>query len=440
MRLNVKDFGAVGDGQALDHEAIQTTMDQCSKTGGGTVVVPAGSYVCGTLQMRSHVCLYLEKGAMLHCAADPALFPIIAPTPYGNLPGQIQALLWADNVEHVTIAGYGTIDGGGSTALSPEEAVDERFRPALVFYRDCHNINFLDIRLQYSSFWTLHLLRCNNVRIHGITIYNNQDRINTDGIDPDGCRNVIISDCNIVAGDDCIVIKSTEGDVCEDITVTNCILQSRHAALKIGTEALSNIRNIVFNNCTIPMANVVLALYMKDGSTYENIFFTNIVANADNDFPIVIDITPRYYKDPRIGQIRTISFENISITSKGRCYIEGTQEHPIENLSFRNITWNTTDTCDFPNAQKPPGARRIDPDPTKTNEAVHPYQFLIMYARDIYLNNIVCYDRRNPQLDDRGVVYLRNVDRAMFDYVRLIPDPKQAIHVSMEQCTNIIIR
>ncbi|MEM8532974.1 MAG: glycoside hydrolase family 28 protein [Chloroflexota bacterium] len=440
MHLNVKDFGAVGDGQNLDHQAIQMAMDQCSEARGGTVVVPAGTYICGTLHMRSHICLYLETGATLYRASDPALFPIIAPTPYGNLPGQIQALLWADNVENLTIAGHGIIDGGGSSALSPEDAVNERFRPALIFYRNCRNINFLDVRLQYSSFWTLHLLRCNNVRIHGITIYNNQDRINTDGIDPDGCRNVIISDCNIVAGDDCIVIKSTEGDVCEDITITNCILQSRHAALKIGTEAISDIRNIVCSNCTVPLADVVVALYMKDGSTYENIFFSNIVARADNDFPIVIDITPRYYKDPRIGQIRTISFDNISISGKGRCYIEGTPEYPVENLSFRNITWTITDTCDFQSAEKPPGARRIELDPARTNEAIHPYQFLLMHAQDISFHNVRCYDRSKFPIADRGLLYLRNVECATFDAVRFIPNPEQTTPIVAEHCTSVVIR
>ena len=188
------------------------------------------------------------------------------------------------------------------------------------------------------------------------------------------------------------------------------------------------------------MANVVVALYMKDGSTYENIFFSNIVAKADNDFPIVIDITPRYYKEPRIGQIRTISFDNISITGKGRCYIEGTQEHPVENLSFRNITWTITDICDFQSAEKPPGSRRIEPDPARTNEAVHPYQFLIMQVRDVSFYNIRCYDRRNPQLDDRGLLYLRNVAYAVFDHVRFMSDTEQTIPISDEYCTNIVVR
>ncbi|HHT36025.1 MAG TPA: glycoside hydrolase family 28 protein, partial [Firmicutes bacterium] len=98
----------------------------------------------------------------------------------------------------------------------------------------------------------------------------NQQQINTDGIDPDGCRNVTISDCKITTGDDSIVIKSTEGDLSENITVTNCILSSRHAALKLGTEAIGDVKNITFSNCVI-RSNVGLALYMKDGSNYENI-------------------------------------------------------------------------------------------------------------------------------------------------------------------------
>jgi polygalacturonase len=423
MGFDVKHFGAIGDGKTLDHEAIQSAIDACSQLGGGMVVVPKGTYLCGTIHIRSNVSLHLEMGAVILGADDPLLYPEICKTPYGNLPGQIQALLWADGVENISIIGQGTIDGGGASALSPSVAAEVNFRPVLVFFRDCKNAKFSDITLQYSCFWTLHLLRCEDVMVRGVTILANMDRINTDGIDPDGCKNVIISDCNMKTGDDCIVIKSTEGDVCENIVVTNCVLSSRHAALKIGTEAMGSIRNITFNNCIIYDSNVALALYMKDGSIYENMVFSNMVIEAYNDFPILIDISPRYYREPKLGLIRNITFDNITMRAKGRCYIEGRPEQAIENVQFRNITWNITGSLDTANSIKPQGARRVEIDPLRVNYAVHPYQFIAVHVDSLTLSDIRIRSEQQISHPDRGTVYADHVHNLNLERIdsRVLP-------------------
>jgi polygalacturonase len=409
MDYNVKRFGAVGDGQTLDHDAIQAAIDECSKTGGGTVYLPKGTYLSGTIHIRSNVCLHLEMGAVILGADDASLYPEICKTPYGNLPGQIQALIWADGVDNISITGQGVIDGGGASPLPPSVAAEVKFRPALVFYRDCKNVKFLDVTLQYSCFWTLHLMRCEDVMVRGVTILADRGRINTDGIDPDGCKNVIISDCNINTGDDCIVIKSTEGDLCENITVSNCILSSRHAALKIGTEAIGSIRNITFNNCVIHNTDVALALYMKDGSAYENMIFSNMVIEAFNEFPILLDVTPRYYKEPKSGRIRNITFDNITVTAKGRCYIEGVPDQPVENVRIRNVIWNVSGPCNLVNPFKPPGARRVELDPDRINYAVHPYQFIAAHVDGLLLSDIWIRNERHENLPDRGTLYAEHV-------------------------------
>ncbi|NOU97494.1 hypothetical protein GC093_30350 [Paenibacillus sp. LMG 31456] len=415
MSYNVKHFGAIGDGHTLDHEAIQSAIDECSQSSGGMVVVPQGTYLCGTIHIRSNVCLHLEMGAVILGADDPSHYPEICKTPYGNLPGQIQALIWADEVENISITGQGIIDGGGASPLPPSVAAGVKFRPALMFYRGCKNAKFLDITLQYSCFWTLHLMRCEDVMVRGVTILADMGRINTDGIDPDGCKNVIISDCNIKTGDDCIVIKSTEGDVCENITVTNCILSSRHAALKIGTEAIGPIRNITFNNCIIHNTDVALALYMKDGSVYENMVISNMVIEARNEFPILLDITPRYYKEPKAGRIRNITFDNITVTAKGRCYIEGVPLQPVENVRFRNIIWNVSGPCNLTDPTKPPGARRVELDPDRINYAVHPYQFIAVHVDGLLLNDVCIRHEQSDSVSDRGRLYADHVRNLTVD-------------------------
>lgn len=440
MSFNIKSFGALGNGVSLDQMAIQEAIDKCSADGGGTVSIPAGRYLCGTIHLKSNVCLYLEMGAVIVASDKSELFPEICKTPYGNLPGQIQALIWAEKVENVTITGYGIIDGGGNQPLTGEQAANVMFRPALIFYRDCKNVKFTGITLKDPSFWTLHLMRCEDVLVQGINIWANQGRINTDGIDPDGCKNVIISNCNIKTGDDCIVIKSTEGDACKNITVTNCILSSTQAALKIGTEALGDIRNITFSNCVIYNTDVGLALYMKDGSTYENIIFSNIVAELRNEFPVLIDITPRYYKNPRIGRIRNVSFRDIIINSQGRCFIEGHKESPVKNITFENITWNVTDICKTEGVTKPQGAKRVEIDPNRNNYADKPYQFMAINAEDLQYHNIKVYDVSGGKSVDRGIVFLDSIHNLKVMNIESKLNVPPGIEAFLSQnCSNAII-
>lgn len=437
---NVRNGGAKGDGVTLDQAALQAVVDRCAAAGGGTVRVPAGAYLIGTVELRSNVCVHLDMGARLLAADRPECFPEISKTPHGNLPGQIQAVLWADNAENITVSGSGTVDGGHPEALSSAAAVNVRFRPALVFFRNCRNVKFLDVTLQHSSLWTLHLQRCVDVMVRGVTIRNNPHRINADGIDPDGCRNVIISDCNIIAGDDAICIKSTEGDPCENIVVSNCVLSTTCAALKIGTEALGDIRNITFTNCVIHDTNVALALYMKDGSTYENMIFSNMIIESRNQFPILVDVTPRYYREPRQGRIRSIVFENVMVSSPGRCQIEGLPDMPIENLTLRNITWNVTGPLQTGNVRKPAGARRTERDPDAPNHAANPYQFVAAHVRDLEVSNVKLYDRRTDADTDasRGLIHLHDVRGATLERLSSkLPVPAGLPPIGTVDCADV---
>ena len=438
MAFNIRDYGAVGDGVALDQQALQTAIDACAATGGGTVIVPSGNYLTGTVQVKSGVNLHLEAGARIVAADDAALYPVICPTPFGNLPGQIQAVIWIEKASGVRVTGPGVIDGGGAIAPSYNDACEMFFRPALVFCRDCHDLQFLEVTLLNTRFWTLHLMRCDDVAIRGINIWNNQDMPNSDGIDPDGCRNMIISDCNIRTGDDAIVIKSTEGDPCENIVISNCIVSSRCAALKLGTEVMGDMRDIIFANCIVQQANVVIALYMKDGTTFENIRFSNINMTVDNPFPVVVDITPRYYKEPRKGFINNVVLDGIAITGQGRCYIEGLPEQPIAGLTLRDITWNITGPCEVEKYEKPIGARRVESDPERQKLTVFPYHFLIFHVDGLDMTGIKLYDRQ--ETPDHGIAYIRNVHNGLVEIRRPITPPAGVTQVDIDECTAVAVR
>lgn len=147
---------------------------------------------------------------------------------------------------------------------------------------------------------------------------------------------------------------------------------------------------------------------MKDGSNYENIIFSIIVMDVTNNFPLVLDITPRYYREPRIGKIRNIIFDNIIVTGRGRCYVEGVEGKPVENVSFNNITWNINGACKISDAVKPVGARRVDLDPDRINYAVNPHQFIMVNTKDISINGLRLYDLTGEELAKRGLYYIAN--------------------------------
>jgi len=206
------------------------------------------------------------------------------------------------------------------------------------------------------------------------------------------------------------VIKSSEGDVCENITVTNCILSTSCSALKIGTESHAAIRNITFSNCVIRDSNVGLALYLKDGGSYENILFSNCVIESHNAFPIVVDHTPRFYKTPEPAVMRSISFENITIASPGRLFVEGPVEHPIENLSFSNINWTVTGPLEMENTKKPRGASRVEQDPDAPNYALHSHQLIAANVKNLQVRGFrVCCADGDASLQERGRLFLKNI-------------------------------
>jgi hypothetical protein len=433
--MNVKEHGASGDGTTLDSPAIQRAIDSVGAAGGGTVFVPPGRYRCGSVRLASGVNLHLSAGAVIISAGQSELFPVIATTQ--NRPGQIQAMLWADGAGDVSVTGLGAIDGGCDAPLAGQAAAAEKFRPAMVFFRGCRDVRFEGVTLRNSSFWTMHLMRCVDVKVRGVTIRANRGRINTDGIDPDGCRNVIISDCDIDTGDDCIVMKSTEGDDCRNVTVANCQLRTACAALKIGTESIGSIANVTMIGCIIRDSNVALALYMKDGGVYENILLSNLIAEASNAFPLVVDNTPRWYRQPAEGIIRNVAFENIVMTSAGRAYIQGLPKRPVENLTLRNIVWHATGPCRTEGVEKPVGAARGERDPDRINHATQPYHLLAIDARGLLVSNFRLGGDA-AAMANRGLAYLRSVSDSVLESVGGAVTCPQAIR--QEDCRDIIIR
>lgn len=358
---DVRDHGAAGDGRETDTEAIQSAIDACEDGGGGTVYLPPGRYLSGTLSIRTDVTLHLDGGAILLQSRDPSDYP------------EGRMLIRGDGAERIAITGRGTIDGQTTDDLGrrPGREGEERpaFRTRLVLLDNCENLRIRDVTMRNSDSWTLHLRRCRDAVVDGVTILNNYYRTNTDGINPDSCRNVRISNCHIVAGDDCICLKARDGDPCENVVVSNCTTESIATAIKLGTESSGDFRDVLVTNCTIRNSTIGLGIYVKDGATVERVTFSNISIGTVEEpalvnaprlrnaiYPVFFDLEKRS-PSSSIGRIRDITLRDIQIASDNGVLIQGMPESPIENLAVHNLSMRVNRWFDYSERKKHAGGR-----------------------------------------------------------------------------------
>ncbi len=354
--FNILDYKAKGDGVTLNTKSIQAAIDACSKSGGGTVWFPAGRFVSGTIYLRSHVTLFLEAGAILEGSKDLKDYPVTISKVRSYTDNYTnKSLIYAEDLENVSITGKGLIDGNGAWfKVENMDNSDElrkkddfafyKYRPYLIRMINCRNILLRDITIINSPMWVQHYLLCEDVNIDGIKV-NSRVNHNNDGIDIDGCQRVRISDCDIISGDDAIVLKSTLDIPCKNVTITNCVLSSNCNAFKLGTETNGGFQNIVFSNCTIydtPLAGITLQ--MVDGGTLERVSVSNITMNnVGTAIFIRLGNRARPYNDslpkPGMGKMSHIFIDNIIGANIGKtgCSIVGIPGYMTDEITLSNI-------------------------------------------------------------------------------------------------------
>ena len=349
---NVRDDGAVADGKTLCTAALQKTIDRCAAAGGGTVCLPAGTYLSGTLFLKSHVTLYLEAGTTLLGSPDPKDYPKHRPAVRSYTDNYVnQSLIAGENLERVAICGRGTINGNGA-AFRWKEYKD---RPYVIRLVKCRDVLVEGITLRDSPMWMEHYLACDRVRVHGIRVFNHAS-YNNDAIDIDGCHDVAVSDCFFDTDDDALTLKSTLDRACDNITINNCVISSHCNAFKLGTESNGGFKNITLTNCAIvsPRYSKVMygmqrglagiALETVDGGLLENITISNVTIRGVN-VPIFLRLGDRarpFTTDgpkPAVGTFRNVSISNIIATDVGRvgCSITGLPDHPVQNVALANL-------------------------------------------------------------------------------------------------------
>src|ERR1022692_50313 len=153
VTLNVRDYGATGDGKTKDTLAIQQTIERCSVFGGGEVVVPAGDYLTGALVLRSGVTLRIEEGATLNGSQDMSEYPLAQVRWEGHWVKGYNGFISATDAEDVGIAGPGKIIGNPTLRGRVERATGLRY-PALIEFNNCKNVRVEDCYTQQYGMWS----------------------------------------------------------------------------------------------------------------------------------------------------------------------------------------------------------------------------------------------------------------------------------------------
>ncbi len=355
VSLNVRDLGAIGDGKTKDTMALQQAIDRCAALGGGEVVVPAGDYATGALELRSGVLLRVGDGASLLGSGDMADYAITQVRWEGHWIKGYSALISAIDSDELGITGPGRIVASDAIKGRVEHATGMRL-PALLEFTNCRRVNVENCFTSQAGMWSIHPVYSENVTFKNLVIHSGAD-----GIDVDSCKHVVIDGCTFETGDDCISLKSGRGEEgytinrpTEDVRIANCTFTDRtFACVGIGSETSAGIRNVVVEHCKCLGARSH-AIYIKSrpgrGAFVENVTvndlevsgakqgflrLNNLNSGKQDEFPV-----PGDEGIPKFGEFH---FSNIRVTDVP-ALVQATEIHPLKPLIGFSLT-NVTGTC-----------------------------------------------------------------------------------------------
>lgn len=401
---NVRDFGAVGNGETPDTAAIRAAIAACQEAGGGTVFFPVGTYLCGSLHLVDHLTLHLGPGAVLR---EEYLDDIEScRVGLGNVRPHF---IMAHGVSNVSIVGQGSILGRGETEHAGRDRETRGFRTGLLYFEKCEQVHLSDFTIRFGDAWTVHFSRCENVFIQGVSILNHTRRCGgNDGLDLNSCRNVHVTNCRISAWDDCVVLKTkdleTEDDAvvfpCENIVVSNCTFETGCTAMKLGSESKGAFRDIHFSNCVVRRSSVGCGIYLLDGGTAERITFTQISMEIVDDnryrphmepknihiFPVCIFLGKRTPESP-LGRIRDVVLRDLQIESNYGIVMEGFDGRALENIVMENVTFRSDRTLEVVPRVLPCSRGRIEADCGNRG----PARFNLSGVKDLRLRDVAVY-------------------------------------------------
>lgn len=336
--FNIVKYGAKADGVFLNTKSINTAIADCSKKGGGVVVIPSGFWLTGPVELKSNVNLHLQKNALLQFTTDFDQYPLVEGNWEGLPQMRNQSPISATNQQNIGITGSGIIDGGGEAwrlvkkekltesqwkkllasgglvsadkktwypsekffkgsqlknpgVIEPGktkefyESIKDFLRPNLLVVANCKKILLEGVTFQNSPAWCLHPLMSQDLTVRNITVKNPWFAQNGDGIDLESCKNVLIENSSFDVGDDGICIKSGRDEAgrkrampTQDVIIRNCVVYHAHGGFVIGSEMSGGAKNIYVDNCSFIGTDIGLRFKTTRGrgGVVENIFINNI--------------------------------------------------------------------------------------------------------------------------------------------------------------------
>lgn len=418
--FNVKDYGAVGDGKVLDSHAINKAIDEAANSGGGIVYFPAGTYLSGSIRLRSNITLWLGNGSILEAVSDTAAYDRAEP----NASDQYQdyghshwhnGFIWGEHLQHIVIEGHGIIYGKGLTRNRKSDHLPHGLGDKAIALKNCHDVVLRNFSILHGGHFGILATGVDNLIIENLLIDTNRD-----GMDIDCCRNVRITGCNVNSPwDDAICLKSTlalgNARATENVTISDCIVTGGYeegtlldgtyklldassgidqpvGRIKLGTESNGGFKNITITNCIFDRC-LGLALESVDGGLLEDITISNITMRHLTGAPLFLRLGSRM-RGPdgvAVGYLRRVNISNVVVydaPSETGCVISGIPGHEIEDISISNmkIIYKGGGLKKDANIQ-PPEKEKNYPDPDMFGK-LPSYGFYIRHVKGIDLTNI----------------------------------------------------
>lgn len=484
--FDVRSYGATGAGKQLDTDAVNAAIEAAASVGGGTVVFPAGTFLCFSIHLRSNVHLYLAQGAVILAAASP-----LPDQTTGELGGQYDAaepkttydayqdyghnhwhnsLLWGENLDNISITGPGLIHGKGLSFGGGWKAADLRGKypsykaeqPGVgnkaIALKRCRNVLLRDFSILKGGHFGLLLTGVDNVTIDNLTIDTDRD-----GIDLDCCRNAHVSNCTVNSPwDDGICPKSSYAlgyaRATEKVTITGCTVTGyyqlgtvlddtykifpegenvyRTGRIKCGTESNGGFKNIAITNCIFEGCNS-LTLESEDGALCEDITISNITMRDLICGPLFFHLGARLRgpkESTKVGTLRRISVSNI-VSSNSEAAIgnilSGIPGHPIEDIKISGFYMQ------HKGGVGPEQARLVPPE--KAEAYPDPAMFGPMPAQGFFLRHLRNLEMSHVEIapianDGRPSFVLQDVERADF---LAVTAPTRTEAFALRQATDV---
>lgn len=352
--FDITEFGAKADSNTLNTEAFDKAITACHEAGGGVVNCGPGTYLTGSINLKSNVELHLRPGCVIKGSADIADYESFASEGFINdrsPEGIDKYLIGASHAENIAVTGPGLIDGNGLVFYEGMAVVGGKFeakpdkRHRILMFHKCTDVRLEDAAFLDSPCWTIWLMQCERVQVHQIRITGDRRMRNNDGLDIDGCKDVAVSGCLIDTDDDCLVTRAIQEvydspAICENVVITNCVLKSACNGIRIGCPTDNIVRNCTFSNITITETNngIVFdfpARYARAESSttadIRDIAFSDMLMECWGR-PIRMDIEDEL----EITRLAGISFANMRMRGGMPCLIKGSELTTIEDVTISN--------------------------------------------------------------------------------------------------------